>query len=203
MFSSTPSGGGGADGSHPIVASSYSNTGLDPNVTEASSTGVGLSVGGLVDVIGGGSGNASNRPNIGHTCGLRSRNLGPFEQQIQSPDSSHPQYHNQSAQQQSSTPTNVIPLGPLGRMVQRQDSDLFYPVASSSLQRYGTEQGVPRLDADGGTETTYFINPDGVMETVTTEAAAAATAAYGSHEQVLASGNGLPPQTTLPESSTR
>ena len=214
MFSSTTTTGVGGGDNHPRGPSSYPDTGLDTNRAEASSTGVGLSVGGLVDsiVIGGGSGNPNNSSNIGHTCGLGSRN-----QRQQSSDSSHSHYHNQSTQQQQTTPSNVIPLGPLDRMVKRQNSNMFYSAAAPSVQSYGTN---PPMDSDtfhqrpiqressftGGADTTYFINPDGVMETVTTEAAAAATEAYGSHEQALASANCLPPpvhDTRLPHTSSR
>ena len=197
---------------------SYIDDGFDNPREEASSTGVGLSVGGLVDsiVIGGGSGNSNNSSNVGHTCG-RGNPGGPLQQ---SSDSPHSHFHNQSThQQQPTTPTNVIPLGPLDRMVNRQDSNLernlFFPTPAAPLG-----WGNPRGDSEGlhqrpiqressfsgGADTTYFINPDGVMETVTTEAAAAATEAYGSHEHALASSNCLPPpvnDTRLPQPSSR
>ena len=213
MFSSTTTAAV-ESGNHPKGdgwvqpgGGNHSDAGLDTNRAEASSTGVGLSVGGLVDsiVIGGGSGNTNTSCNIGHTCGLGSRNVGgPFEQQQQSSDSPHSHYHNQSTQQQQTTPTNVIPLGHLDRLPKRQDSNMFYSTPMPNLQTFSRS---PRMDIDtllhrpiqressftGGADTTYFINPDGVMETVTTEAAAAATEAYGSHEQALASANCLPP----------
>ena len=209
MFSSTTNSGVGRNVTvpkpHPPM--SYIDDGFDNPREEASSTGVGLTVGGLVDsvVIGGGSGNANNSSNVGHTCGLGSRNVGgPFEQLQQSTDSPHSHYHNQSIQQQQQiTPSNVIPLGPLDHMTKRQDP-FSWQVPTPNAPFYGTNR---RRDSDGlnqrpiqressfsgGADTTYFINPDGVMETVTTEAAAAATEAYGSHEHALASSTCLPP----------
>ena len=201
---------------------SYIDDGFDNSRDDATSTGVGLSVGGLVDNVGSGPGNPHNNSNVGHTCGIGTRNVGgPFEQLQQSSDSPHTHYHNQSIhqqQQQQTTPTNVIPLGPMDRMmVRRQDSNMFYSSAAPTLPFFGTHH---RRDSEGlhqrpiqressftgGADTTYFINPDGVMETVTTEAAAAATEAYGSHEQALASSNCLPPplsDTRIPPQSSR
>ena len=195
---------------------SYIDDGFDNPREEASSTGVGLSVGGLVDsiVIGGGSGNSNNSSNVGHTCG-RGNTGGPFEQLQQSSDSPHSHFHNQSTHEQPATPTNVIPLGPLDRVVKRQNSNLFFPAPNNPIgwgnlrgESDGPHQRPIQRESSfsGGADTTYFINPDGVMETVTTEAAAAATEAYGSHEHALASSNCLPPpvnDTRLPQPSSR
>ena len=224
LFSNTANTVIGRGNNPPNPPMSFIDDGFDNPREEATSTGVGLSVGGLVDslVIGGGSGNPNNSPNIGHTCGLASRaNVGgKFDQLQQSSETSHSHYHNQSTKQlqlQHTPPTNVIPLGPLERLAPRQDSHPFYSSALPlpSVPFYGMN---PRRDSDeypqrpiqrdtsfgAGADTTYFINPDGVMETVTTEAAAAATEAYGSHEQALASSNCLPPpvnDTRIPQSS--
>ena len=116
----------------------YIDDGFDNSRDDATSTGVGLSVGGLVDNVGSGPGNPHNNSNVGHTCGIGTRNVGgPFEQLQQSSDSPHAHYHNQSIhqqQQQQTTPTNVIPLGPMDRMmVRRQDSNMFYSSAAPSL----------------------------------------------------------------------
>ena len=109
----------------------------------------------------------------------------------------------------------MIPLGPLDRVVKRQNSNLFFPAPSNPIgwgnlrgESDGPHQRPIQRESSfsGGADTTYFINPDGVMETVTTEAAAAATEAYGSHEHALASSNCLPPpvnDTRLPQPSSR
>ena len=219
MFSSTAAKDVEGSGSQLKGSTLYSdNGGVDTNITEASSTGVGLSVGGLVDSIVTGEGGGNNSLNIGHTCGRRSRNSGGlFQLRQQSSESPNSHYHNQSTQKQQTTPTNVIPLGPLEHIFKRQDSNPFYSATAPGVQYYGAN---PRTDSHGlhqrpihrdssftdGADTTYFINPDGVMETVTTDQAAAATEAYGSHEQALASANCLPPpvqDTRLPQVSSR
>ena len=128
----------------PSLTLGHKGPALNAATTGASSTGVGLTVGGLVD---------SNQ----HTCGHSNRS-----------NQSQHNHHHHSTQQ---TPTNAIPLN---HLVKRQDSDLFYTSSqytglgqkSDLLQRQSSMTGI----GSGAEETTYFMNRDGCMETVTTEA---------------------------------